>query len=86
METAEDVLNLLIENMQTQQENMDWLKNNVDKKIIEAVSDITPVGSLNKRSIITKQLDHERYVNAQKSVYKDIEAWAVAYLKKVKGE
>ncbi|MDO7864850.1 hypothetical protein Q5427_11170 [Brochothrix thermosphacta] len=84
--TTEEVLNLLIRNMQTQQENMRWLTNNVNKKIVEATEDNTPIGKLNKKDIILRLLEHEDRTNSRKYVHSEVEEWAVNTLKAIENE
>lgn len=76
-----ELLTFLISNMETQVENMNWLKENVDKRIIIAVNNDSPVGKLNKADIIIQLLEHERYVNNKITVYEEVKEWAEDALK-----
>lgn len=76
-----ELLTFLISNMETQVENMNWLKENVDKRIIIAVNNDSPVGKLNKADTIIQLLEHERYVNNKITVYEEIKEWAEDALK-----
>lgn len=65
---------------------MKWLTNNVNKKIVEATKDDTPIGKLNKKDIILRLLEHEDRTNSRKYVYSEVEEWAVNMLKKIENE
>lgn len=76
-----ELLTLLINNMETQVENMNWLKKDVDKRIVLAVNNDSPVGKLNKADTIIQLLEHERYVNNKITVYEEVKEWAEDALK-----
>lgn len=76
-----ELLSLLISNMETQVENMNWLKKDVDKRIVLAVNNDSPVGKINKADTIIQLLEHERYVNNKITVYKEVKEWAEDALK-----
>lgn len=75
-----EILELLIKNMKTQQENMDWLVNNINNGITKALDDTSVRGRLDKRDNIQMLLNHEEYCNAKSNAYQEIQEWAEAML------
>lgn len=65
---------------------MKWLTNNVNKKIVEATKDDTPIGKLNKKDIISRLIEHEDHTSSRKCVYSEVEEWAVNTLKAIENE
>lgn len=79
--TKDEVLELLIKNMKTQQDNMDYLISGVNEKIVNTLNSTSPQVQFDKKDIIISILSSEEYLNAKLSTYKEVQEWAEAMLK-----
>lgn len=77
---AKELLEIHIKNMKTSQENMNFMINDVNERIIEAVNDTSMKGKLSKKDRIIQLLEHEHYCLAKKSAYDQMQTWAESRL------